>query len=244
MAIMDVVLILIISFVALLIIYWMFFFCLAAMICFLRDKKNIFVFKSTVAEKQFKNPPTQQKVNIKAILNAYMNGYVRYAQSCASKLPGFRLRNFLFRKVFKVKAHKSCMFYADVEIRSPWNVKIGNSSVGKGSILDGRYGLIIGDNVNISNNVFIWTEQHDANDPYFGGGDKNGMVAVEDYAWISSRATVLPKVKVGKGAVLASNAMATKDLEPYGIYMGLPANKRGERNQDLKYTNYTNRHIW
>ena len=42
-------------------------------------------------------------------------------------------------------------------------------------------------------------------------------------------------VVVGEGAVLASGGLAVKNLEPYGVYGGVPAKKIGTRNQNLKY---------
>ena len=46
---------------------------------------------------------------------------------------------------------------------------------------------------------------------------------IEDYAWISFRATVLPGVRIGRGAVVAANAVVTKDVEDYAIVGGIPA---------------------
>lgn len=81
----------------------------------------------------------------------------------------------------------------------------------------------------------IYTEQHDINDPWFESRNSGGKVIVANRAWLSSRTTVLPKVVVGEGAVLASGGLAVKNLEPYGVYGGVPAKKIGTRNQNLKY---------
>jgi len=40
---------------------------------------------------------------------------------------------------------------------------------------------------------------------------------------------VNPGVNVGEGAILALGSVATKDLEPFGIYAGVPARKVKER---------------
>ena len=45
------------------------------------------------------------------------------------------------------------------------------------------------------------------------------------YAWICARACVAPGVKVGEGAVLGLASIATRDLEPWGVYGGAPAVK-------------------
>jgi serine acetyltransferase len=49
------------------------------------------------------------------------------------------------------------------------------------------------------------------------------------YAWICARACVGPGVNVGEGAVLGLSSVATRDLEPWGVYAGSPAVKVKER---------------
>ena len=43
------------------------------------------------------------------------------------------------------------------------------------------------------------------------------------YSWICSRAIILPGVTIGEGAVVASGAVVTKDVEPYTVVAGMPA---------------------
>ena len=50
-------------------------------------------------------------------------------------------------------------------------------------------------------------------------------VLYKDYVWVSSCVTILPGVRIGRGAVLASNAVVTKDVEPMTIVAGVPAKK-------------------
>ena len=49
------------------------------------------------------------------------------------------------------------------------------------------------------------------------------------YAWICARAIVHPQVNVGVGAVLGLGSIATRDLESFGVYSGVPATKVKER---------------
>jgi acetyltransferase-like isoleucine patch superfamily enzyme len=48
-------------------------------------------------------------------------------------------------------------------------------------------------------------------------------VVIEDDVWIGSRATILKGVKIGKGSVVASNSVVTKNVEPYTLVAGNPA---------------------
>ena len=45
------------------------------------------------------------------------------------------------------------------------------------------------------------------------------------------RACVAPGVDVGEGAVLGLASVATRDLEPWGVYAGSPAVKVKQRNR-------------
>lgn len=94
-------------------------------------------------------------------------------------------------------------------------------------------GVIIGNNVDIAQEVNIWTEQHDYNSPDFVSIEK--PVVIEDYAWIASRATILPGVTIGRGAVVACGAVVTKDVPPLCIVAGVPAKQIGIRKDVFNY---------
>jgi len=42
-------------------------------------------------------------------------------------------------------------------------------------------------------------------------------------------------VHIGKGAVVAAGAVVTKDVEPYTVVAGVPAQKIGTRSNNLDY---------
>lgn len=133
-----------------------------------------------------------------------------------------------------MKIGRCVAIYGKFELRNPWNIVIGNnSSIGHKATLDGRGGLIIGNNVNISSEVMVWTWQHDYNSPTFDIVSK--PVIIEDYAWVSARVIILPGVKVAEGSVIAAGAVVTRDTEPYYIYAGIPARKVKERNKIINY---------
>lgn len=127
------------------------------------------------------------------------------------------------------------VLYGKFRIRKPGNIKIGEGSViGHYTSLDGRNKIKIGNNVNISSEVMIWTMDHDLNDSKFKAS--GGPVVIDDYAWISTRAIILPNVEIGKGAVVAAGAVVTKNVPPYDVVAGIPAKKIGARNRNLDYS--------
>jgi putative colanic acid biosynthesis acetyltransferase WcaF len=50
-------------------------------------------------------------------------------------------------------------------------------------------------------------------------------IRIGSRAWICARAVVQMGVTVGEGAILGLGAIATRDLEPWSIYAGIPARK-------------------
>ncbi|MFD7007657.1 acyltransferase [Rhodococcus jostii] len=93
--------------------------------------------------------------------------------------------------------------------------------------------ISIGANVNIGGHVQIYTLEHDPNALDFG--TKGGEVVVGDRAYIATRATILPGVRIGEGAVVAAGAVVTRDVDPYVIVGGVPARPIGERRRDIAY---------
>ena len=50
-----------------------------------------------------------------------------------------------------------------------------------------------------------------------------GDTEIGNDVWIGSNATIMPGVKVGDGAIIATNSTVTKNVEPYTIVGGNPA---------------------
>ncbi|HNQ87837.1 MAG TPA: acyltransferase [Verrucomicrobiota bacterium] len=129
-----------------------------------------------------------------------------------------------------------CSFLLDCEIRAGRNVTIGRNCVfNRGVLLDGRGGrLTIGDCVDVAQESNIWTLEHDVHDDHHR--DRGAPVTIEDHVWIASRATILPGVRIGRGAVVAAGAVVTSDVPPMAIVGGVPARTIGERRSALQYT--------
>lgn len=149
-------------------------------------------------------------------------------------IPFHAIRLFWYRFLLGKLGSKSSLLMM-VTLKNPRQISIGDHCVINSRVLlDGRNGkLIIGNHVQISYETHIWTLEHNPQDPQFG--DRGGDVIIEDYVWIGSRATILPGVRIGKGAVVAAGAVVTKDVPDLHIVAGVPAVQIGTRNADLRY---------
>ncbi len=149
-------------------------------------------------------------------------------------LPSQLMRRKLINFFMSNKLDSSVSIYGGCEFRSPKNIKIGrNSIIGNGCLLDGRRGLEIGSNVNISSGVWIWSLHHDVQSPEFSVA--GGKVSIGNRAWLGSRCTILPGVTIGEGSVIAAGAVVVRDVPEFSIMGGVPAKKIGERNKNLTY---------
>ena len=56
-----------------------------------------------------------------------------------------------------------------------------------------------------------------------------GDIYIADDAYIGANCVIMPGVTLGEGTVVGANAFVNKDCEPWGIYVGNPAHKIGDR---------------
>jgi glycosyltransferase involved in cell wall biosynthesis len=182
-----------------------------------------------------------------------------YLSTLTGFIPSHRIRLFLYRYLFRVAIGRDSAIHWLCRFNLPSGVSIGkNTVIGNDAFLDGRFRrkwksgekrlgtyirdflspgerpLRIGDNVSVAGFVHIYTMQHDVDDPQFQ--ETGAPVVIEDYAVIGSRATILPGVTVGRGAVVAAGAVVTRDVPPFTVVGGMPAVRIRDRSKDLRYT--------
>lgn len=183
------------------------------------------------------SPGATQHQSLKSKIAFYYGSFVSYYLYRLSLTASHHVRNYVYRHVCHMQLGEKAVIYYGTEVRNPYKIKIGKGSIiGDNSILDGRNGITIGNNVCFASNVRIWTEQHDHRDPWFRcETQQHNPVIIDDRAWIGSHTVILHSVHIGEGAVVAAGAVVTHDVSPYTIVAGIPAKKIGERNRDLRY---------
>jgi putative colanic acid biosynthesis acetyltransferase WcaF len=141
----------------------------------------------------------------------------------------FRLWPFSFSplkctvlRVFGAKIGRGVTIKPRVTINFPWKLTIGNHVwLGEECWLQNLERVTIGNNVCLSPRAFLCTGSHDYKLSAFDLIVR--PITLEDGCWIAAGAWVGPGVTVGSHAVLVAGSVASKRLEPYGIYRGNPA---------------------
>jgi acetyltransferase-like isoleucine patch superfamily enzyme len=151
-----------------------------------------------------------------------------------SGIPSHTIRQWYYCYVMKYSIGQNTAILMDCTFDCTQHFAIGSNSVINGKCrIDNKSSITIGDNVSISQEVMILSSDHDPDSPVFASRDL--PVIIEDYVFIGSRATILPGVTIGKGAVIAAGAVVTKNVEPFAIVGGVPAQFIRTRKAELNY---------
>lgn len=112
-------------------------------------------------------------------------------------------------------------------------IRIGNNVIIGPQCFIGFGGKIeIGDGVMIAPHVVIVSHNHSFERLDVTMRDQPLQclpITIEEDVWISSHVTILPGVRIGRGAIIAAGAVVNRDVESYAIVGGVPARRIGSR---------------
>jgi acetyltransferase-like isoleucine patch superfamily enzyme len=133
---------------------------------------------------------------------------------------GVRFRRILAPHIFG-RVGKNFKAFHFVEFSYGYNLEVGDDVViHRNVLLDDRGGIVLGDRVSISDYANIYSHTHSIVDQK---DVTNANTVLDDDVRITYHATVLAGVRVGKNAMVGANAVATKDVRPYHVNVGIPA---------------------
>lgn len=105
------------------------------------------------------------------------------------------------------------------------DVVIGNfSRIGIHSTVIGP--VTIGSHVNLAQGITVTALNHNfsTKDKFI---DEQGVatspIVIEDDVWIGANAVILPGVRIGRHSVIAAGAVVNRDVPPYSLAVGVPA---------------------
>ena len=131
-------------------------------------------------------------------------------------------------RLFGAKIGKGVVLKPSISVKYPWKLSIANNVwVGENVWIDNLDQVTIGSNVCISQGALLLCGNHNYKKSSFDLIVK--PIELKDGVWIGAKSTVTQGVICGAESVLSVQSVANSDLEPYGIYQGIPAVKIRER---------------
>jgi acetyltransferase-like isoleucine patch superfamily enzyme len=147
---------------------------------------------------------------------------------CFDRLPiggqnialGVKLRRALAPFIFK-KVGKNFKCFQHVEFTFGYNLEVGDDVVvHRHVLLDDRGGIRLGDRVSISDYANIYSHTHSIVEQV---DVTNALTILAADVRVTYHATVLAGVHVGVNGMVGAVAVATKDVRPYHVNVGIPA---------------------
>lgn len=133
---------------------------------------------------------------------------------------GVRLRRLLAPYIFK-RCGERFKAFQFVEFSYGYNMEVGDDVVvHRHVLLDDRGGIVLGNRVSVSDYANIYSHTHSIVEQR---DVTNARTVLEDGVRVTYHATVLAGVHVGENAMVGALAVATKDVRPYHVYVGIPA---------------------
>jgi putative colanic acid biosynthesis acetyltransferase WcaF len=169
-----------------------------------------------------------------AAINIAGNFYLALWNLVFCYIPSYHLRIFIAKYLYGIKTQGTVNIHMGVKFLKPWHISIGkNVNIQLGCFLDGRGGLEIGDDVDITIGVKILSQQHDIQSATYDTQSKK--VVLGNRCVIGSYALILPGVTIGEGCVIASGAVVPKSTRPWTMHAGNPAVEKSQRSNAQTY---------
>jgi acetyltransferase-like isoleucine patch superfamily enzyme len=138
----------------------------------------------------------------------------------ANQWLGERLRAMLGRHLF-ARIGERVRIFQHVQFSYGYNLEIGDDCwIHRHVLLDDRGGITLHEGTSISDYANIYSHTHDLVDQR---NVSNLRTEIGPRARITYHATVLAGTKVGPDAMLGALGLATRDIPPHTVALGIPA---------------------
>jgi acetyltransferase-like isoleucine patch superfamily enzyme len=127
-----------------------------------------------------------------------------------------------------LKLRQKVIAFGSFDVANAKNIHLGqNVRINRGVYILARSRVDIGSNVVLSAEAMILDTGLDV-DAFMSGKTEehlDSFVKIEDQVWIGARALILPGVTIGHHSVIAAGSVVNKDVAPYTVVAGVPAEK-------------------
>jgi maltose O-acetyltransferase len=138
--------------------------------------------------------------------------------------PCLKLRGLLVRPALK-RCGRNFQLAQRVTLNFPNCLEVGNDVYfAAGCWLHAPGGIVVEDEVQLGPYVVLITGDHSLKDgSYRFGPGARAPIRLQRGCWLAAHTTVIKGVTVGRGALVAANAVVTQDVPDFSIVGGVPA---------------------
>lgn len=131
-------------------------------------------------------------------------------------------------RLFGARLGPECHIYPGAKIWAPWNLHAADSlAIADQAEIYNAAPMTFGSHAIVSQGAYLCGATHDYDRTDFPLLAYTTHIGA--YAWICARAIVSPGVNIGEGAVLGLGSIATRSLDPWTVYAGVPARRIKDR---------------
>jgi len=149
---------------------------------------------------------------------------------------------------------KKCSIYSPENMVIGNNVRIDDFCILSGTVtignfvhisaysaLYGKFGIEIGDYCGVSPKCILFSAGDDFSGEFMVSpmvpaeltNVQGGLIKLHNFVQIGAGSIILPDVKVGEGVAVGAMSLIKNDLEPWGIYAGVPAKRIKDRKRNI-----------
>ena len=130
------------------------------------------------------------------------------------------MRQLIIQKLIRINSHVPWPVHYSSVVIAPEKIQKGSRFPGLavGCYLDGRNGIIIGQNVWVGPRVSIISMNHDVSN--YNNYIETDTIKIGDNCWLGANCVILPGVILGNHTIIAAGSIVTKSFEEGDIIIG------------------------
>lgn len=131
-------------------------------------------------------------------------------------------------RIFGAKIDNTAVIYSSAKVLIPWNLTMeAHSTLADHVYVENSTMVHLKPYSIVSQESYLCTGTHDIWTKKFTA--KSAPITIGERAWVAARSFICPGVTIGDGAVVSAATVVMRNVKPWKVVCGNPAQEIGER---------------